>query len=387
MGVGTVLLFSATPALAAGQGWELDALSVPAAHRISRGDGITVAVIDTGIRTEHPLLDGRATEGPDLLNETDQKESWYGQHGTIMASNVLDVAPDAKVLGLRAIRDTEDPDFETGIPGTTLARAIRQAADTAEVRVISLSLGTESLIGAYDADEMLAVQYALGKGIVVVAGAGNDARHLNQVSYPVGYPGVLGVAASTPTGARAPFSSVHSYVDVAAPGVQIWGAEFNSTGRKSGQGTSQATALTSGVAALILAKYPKLAPRQVVELLERTASHPDRHDPETGYGVIDAEKALRAAAKVKPQPFVMVGKERAGEHFGPGDDGTPRRIAQPWDRTSVVVIGVFGLIALLMLVGGLLMVGSGRRARRRAQVAGGFGNPPVPGPPPPPRTW
>ncbi|MFY1616094.1 S8 family peptidase [Micromonospora sp. WMMD736] len=373
-GVGAVLLASGAPAQAAGRGWELDAMSVSSAHAISRGEGVTVAVVDSGIRTGHPLLNGRATEGRDFLGETDQKESWYGRHGTIMASNVLDVAPGAKVLGLRAIRDLEDPDYKSweqtlGKPADdkqagAVANAIRQAAD-AGARVISLSLGSDAPFSAYDPDEMDAVQYALAKGAVVVASAGNEGDEDNPVSYPVGYPGVIGVAASTPSGGRAPFSSVHSYVDVAAPGVQIWGAKFNGTGRVSGQGTSQAGALTAGVAALIVAKYPKLAPRQVADILRDTASHPDRHDPSTGYGVINAAKALRAAAKVTPQPLAAVGADRAGTHFGPGDDGTPRRIGQPLDVVYLIIAGAFTLVALAMMVGGILLVRSGRRARRR----------------------
>ncbi|MEV6373027.1 S8 family peptidase [Micromonospora musae] len=384
--VAGALVAAAAPAHAAEKGWELDALSVPAAHDLSEGDGITVAVIDTGIRTNHPVIAGRATEGPDFLSENDKKESWYGGHGTSMASNVLDVAPKAKVLGLRAIRDREDPDYQTWEQNLAnpnpqsahaLRNAIRYAADSG-ARVISLSLGTENAFTPYDEEEAKAIQYALAKGVVVIASAGNDGDGENLVAYPVGYPGVIGVAASTPSGGRADFSTVHSYVDVAAPGVDIWGADIGSKGRVSAQGSSQAGALTAGVAALILAKYPKLAPRQVGDLLQRTASHPQRHDPKTGYGVVDAAKALRAAGKVKPAPYVMpVNAKGAGAHFGPGDDGTPRRVGQPLDVLLLVFAGVFGLFAVGMIIGGLLLVRSGRRARRR------LASPPVAGMPPP----
>ncbi|EST23170.1 hypothetical protein N566_26000 [Streptomycetaceae bacterium MP113-05] len=103
---------STTSAAAAPSGWELAALRVADAHSVSKGAGVTVAVIDTGVRTDHPELKGRATEGPDFLEESDQDESWYGEHGTSMASSVLDVAPKAEVLGLRAIRDEADPDYK-----------------------------------------------------------------------------------------------------------------------------------------------------------------------------------------------------------------------------------------------------------------------------------
>lgn len=87
-------------------------MSVPAAHTISQGEGVTVAVVDTGIRTDHPVLKGRATEGPDFLQANDKSESWYGEHGTAMASSVLDIAPKAKILGLRVVRDEDDPNYQ-----------------------------------------------------------------------------------------------------------------------------------------------------------------------------------------------------------------------------------------------------------------------------------
>ncbi|MET7748396.1 S8 family serine peptidase [Micromonospora sp. NPDC005367] len=383
--VAGALVAPAAPAHAAGKGWELSALSVPKAHDISKGEGITVAVIDSGIRTNHPVIADRATEGPDFLGESDQKESWYGSHGTSMASNVLDVAPKAKVLGLRAIRDREDPDYQSweqnlASPNPQTAHALRNAVRYAAdhgARVISLSLGTESPFTPYDEEEAQAIQYALSKGVVVVASAGNDGDGQNLVAYPVGYPGVIGVAASTPSGGRADFSTVHSYVDVAAPGVDIWGADVRSKGRVSEQGSSPAGALIAGVAALIVAKYPKLAPRQVADLLQDTASHAGRHDPKTGYGVVNAAKALRAAGKVKAQPYVLpVNAEGAGGHFGPGDDETPRRVGQPIDVTVLVVAGVLGLVALGMILGGVLLVRAGRRARRRSPGPLAAGTPP-----------
>ncbi|MFD0786617.1 S8 family serine peptidase, partial [Micromonospora azadirachtae] len=375
----------AAPAHAAGKGWELDALSVRAAHAISRGEGVTVAVIDSGIRTDHPVLDGRASEGPDFLGDNDQKESWYGAHGTAMSSSVLDVAPKAKVLGLRATRDLGDPDFQTweesvanpkpGAP-RPVRDAIRYATDHG-AQVISLSLGSNNPFEPYRPDEARAIQYALSKGVVVIASLGNEGADENYVSYPAAYPGVIAVAASTPSGGRADFSSVHTYADVAAPGVDIWAASIRSEGRQSTEGTSPAGALTAGVAALIVAKYPKLAPRQVADILQSTASHPDRHDPKTGYGVVNAAKALRAAGKVKAQPYVLpVNAEGAGGHFGPGDDGTPRRVGQPIDVVVLVVAVVLGLVALGMILGGVLLVRGGRRACRRSPGPLAAGTPP-----------
>ncbi|MFB9903807.1 S8 family peptidase [Allokutzneria oryzae] len=369
----TALVALAAPATAhAADGWELPAMSVPAAHAVSKGDGVTVAVIDTGVRTGHPALAGRASEGPDFMQENDKDQPWYGRHGTSMASSVLDVAPGAKVLGLRAIRDREDPKYvrwqdqigksDPSSKGVdSVAKAIRYATDNG-ARVISMSLGTDTPFAAYQSSEADAVTYALSKGVVVIASLGNEGDEDNPVAYPAAYPGVLTVAASTPDGSRAPFSSVHSYADVAAPGVAIYGADI-SGGRKRVNGTSSAGALTAGVAALIVAKYPGLAPRQVEQLLQRTASTASAgHNPLTGYGVVNAAGALKAAAALTPESAVLpVRKDKPAEHFGQGDDGTPRMTNVPIEMEYIAMGAVFGVPGLLAIVIGWLLRRSGKK--------------------------
>jgi subtilisin family serine protease len=372
------LVLLANPGTALAQnGWELPAISVSAAQAISKGAGVTVAVIDTGIRTNHPVLQGRATNGPDFLQETDQNQPWYGQHGTAMASSVLDVAPAAKVLGLRAIRDDNDPKYQDwsaslnnpdSTHGNALVQAILYAANSG-ARVISMSLGTKDPFSLYDETEARAIQYALSKGVVVIASAGNDGGSDDQdsVDYPAAYPGVIAVAATNPDGTRASFSAVHSYVDVAAPGVAINDADVATGGRTPVNGTSPAGALTAGVAALIVSKYPKLAPRQIEQLLEQTASTASRgFNPLTGFGVINATAALQAASALTPETAVLpVGAQGAGGHFGTGDDGTPKLTNAPLDWGYMGFAGVVGVPGLLLVVGGIFLFISGRRAQKR----------------------
>jgi len=371
-----VITLGPSPAMAAANGWELAAMSVPGAQKITRGAGVTVAVIDTGVRTGHAALKGRATAGPDFLEETDQNEPYYGLHGTAMASDVLDVAPEAKVLSLRAIRDDEDPDFDTwsssldddkGAAATAVDRAIRAAVD-AGAKVISMSLGSITSLGAYSRDQASAIAYAMSKNVVVIASAGNEGDESNQLSYPAAYPGVIAVGATTPDRKRAGFSQVHTYVDVAAPGVEIYAADIGG-GRKKIQGTSPAAALAAGVAALIKSKYPDLTPRQVEQLLEKTAStYAKGYNPQTGYGVINAAAALKAAAGLKAASAALpVGEQGAGIHFGPGDDGTPRFTGQELNSTYLVIGGVFGGIALLGIALGMLLFITGRRAAARSR--------------------
>jgi len=373
------IVLSPGPAMAAANGWELAAMSVPAAQKITKGAGVTVAVIDTGIRANHEALKGRATAGPDFLGENDQSASYYGTHGTAMASDVLDVAPEAKVLSLRAIRDDDDPKFqewsstlddEKSDAATAVERAIRAAVD-AGAKVISMSLGSVTSLAAYSRDEAAVIAYAMSKGVVVVASAGNEGDEGNELSYPAAYPGVIAVGASTPDGTRAGFSQVHTYVDVAAPGVEIYAADV-AGGRKKVQGTSPSGALTAGVAALIKSKYPDLAPRQVEQLLEKTAStYAKGYNPQTGYGVINAEAALKAAAKMKAESAALpVGTQGAGGHFGSGDDGTPRFTGQKLDSSYIVVGGVLGGLALLGIAIGLMLLIMGRRAAARSGAPG-----------------
>lgn len=377
-------------ATAAARGWEKAALSLPQAHAVTQGDGVKVAVIDTGIRTGHPALNGRVTNGPDMLQETDQDASWYGAHGTAMASNVLEAAPRAKVLGLRAIRDDKDPDYETwkesvengggnGDNVHALSDSITYAVKHG-AKVISMSLGSDAMFSHSDTADIAAISYALSKGVTVVVAAGNsgDLNEIddtgngggeNNVGYPAAYPGVLTVAATQPGGQRTSFSSVHNYVDIAAPGTGIYSADYHSKGLMPIDGTSSATALTSGVVALLLSKYPDLSPAQVSQVLRRTAAHPGTYSPTTGYGEIDAAAALRAAVKVKGTRTVPVGTKGAGAHFGSGDDGVPARIAAGLDSEYVGMAAAFGGPGLLALIGGILLLRRGRKARGAAPAA------------------
>jgi subtilisin family serine protease len=381
------MVLAASPATAApAPAWELRAMSVPAAWPTSQGAGVTVAVIDSGIRVDHKVLAGRAKEGPDLLRENDKDQPYYGRHGTAMASHVLDVAPKATVLGLRAIRDDEDPKKKepastspgarSNEPPDPVADAIFAAID-AHVGVISMSLGDEALaIIKFSQAQAAGISMAVSKGIVVVAAAGNAGDETNDVSFPANYPGVIAVGAAAPSGKRAAFSQVHSYVDLLAPGQEVNAADVASGGRSKIQGTSSATALTSGVAALIKSAHPDLAPRQVEEAMVRAASHYKKgHDAQTGYGRINAAAALKEAAALKPEPAqVAVARYAGPDHLGPGDDGTLPWINQALDPEYFVIGGIAAGIGLIGMVVGVLLFVSGRRAARRtAAVPAGAG--------------
>lgn len=241
-------------------GWEGPALSLSAAQQLSQGDGVTVAVLDSGVYADHPALRGKVTTGPDYFKDTLKAgDSEWGQHGTAMASDVLKVAPKAKILSVRVIDDKHEEERTQEEPEESFRKGNNPIADGINYAVqngadvISMSLGSDNLFSSYDEDEASALAYAARQGVTVLASAGNAGDVLNGASYPAGYAGVIAVAATQQNGTRAEFSTVHTYNDVAAPGVDIISAT-NTGGHRKGNGTSPACALAAGVVALMKAK-------------------------------------------------------------------------------------------------------------------------------------
>ena len=218
----------------------------------------------------------------------------------------MGVAPAARVLSIRVVTDRHDPGYSAyehesdSRVQAALAQAITYAIKH-HAGVISMSLG----YGEPSTVVRMALQDALDHGIVVVASSGNSGnsapvRTTGQApySFPADYPGVLGVAAVSRSGSAAGFSSDNLSVQVAAPGVNV-----PAQGR-DGQywlvsGTSPACALTAGVAALIKARYPGLAPALVVQAItSSTQNRPSGgYDNKIGFGTVDAAAALTVAAK------------------------------------------------------------------------------------------
>ncbi|MFC4058261.1 S8 family serine peptidase [Planomonospora corallina] len=317
-----LVAFCAVPAAPAGaadvredQRWVLEALNAEEAWKTSRGAGVTVALVDSAVDAEVAELRGRVTAGPVLGSDTFARADSTGRrHGTAMASliagagkgggGLLGVAPEARVLSLPMALDEDLPvtagdDLRTG-RDSPLARAIRYAADNG-ADVVSMSLGA---YGPHRA-EREAVSYALSRGVVLVAAAGNDGeggyaeeKDTSFWSFPAGYSGVIGVGAVDRSGRPAPFSSGNLSVMVAAPGVDVPvvlpGGEYESS-----QGTSSAAALVAGVAALIKARHPEMPPDMVARALTSTAGPvPAGYDEHVGFGVVDAGRALERAGEL-----------------------------------------------------------------------------------------
>jgi subtilisin family serine protease len=293
----------------------LNRIGVPAAWRQSQGAGVTVAVLDTGVSPGAPdLPPGVVTTGPDYTLGADPPGYVPPRlHGSYIASiiagrgdgpgdsaGIIGVAPQSRILSVRVILDDGEPGMTAYNTEPRYADAIGKGIYYAVAHgasVINMSLGT----GEPSAYLRTAVGYAISKGTVVVASAGNSgtASGYAPYVYPASFPGVIAVAAVTARGRRAPFSEQNASVVLAAPGVGVMGdgpdADF-----LDADGTSPSAAIVSGVAALIRSRYPRLSPALVEQaLVTSTTGRPaGGYDVATGAGEVNAAAALAAAGRL-----------------------------------------------------------------------------------------
>ena len=290
----------------------LDEIDVPSAWRLTKGKGVLVAVLDTGVDQTVPDLAGQVTVGPNELPGVDPPGYQLPlEHGTYIASliaghgrgpgdgmGVIGVAPQARILSVRVIPDDGEPGISAYNDKAKYASALADGIDYAVrsgARVINMSLGSQQATGSLRA----AIAYAISHGVVVVASAGNSgtSHAFAPYDYPASFTGVIAVAALNPDGARAPFSEQNSSVVISAPGVDVVGAGPGGE-YIDAAGTSPAAAFVSGVAALILSEYPGLSPALVEQAIISSASHQPAggYSVDAGFGEVDAVAALGAAA-------------------------------------------------------------------------------------------
>lgn len=371
-------LLPATPAHAdaiRAQQWGLDAMRTDQAWRTTQGRGITVAVLDTGVDDSHPDLAGSVLPGKDFIGFGAQRgDRAWARHGTAMAGiiaahghgpgredGVMGIAPEAKILPVRVILEGTDKAREEArnSRGTALAQGIRWAADHG-ADVINLSLGDDSESAHPEAGEDAAVQYALAKGAVVVASAGNGGEKGDHISYPAAYPGVIAVTAVDRFGTHAAFSTRRWYATVSAPGVDIVIADPD---RKyyQGWGTSAASAFVSGAVALVRAAHPGLTPAQIKKLLADTADDGPKggRDDARGYGTVDPVAAIKAGAKLRPADLKAASAGYSKKYFGRGPDPA-QQDAEPAGWLAALAGG----LGALVLAGAVVLWRGGRPARR-----------------------
>ncbi|MFF5206863.1 S8 family serine peptidase [Streptosporangium sp. NPDC000396] len=363
----------------------LRTLDLSGAWRTSTGKGVTVAVLDSGVDPDHSDLVGSVTEGRDFTAGANPPGvAPLRLHGTYMASliaghghgpggadGVIGVAPKARVLSVRVILEDEEPGFREFNTAerfeNVVARGIRYAVDHG-ADVINMSISKELATK----EERAAIHYAISRGVVLVAAAGNegagkpDSTGYAPYSYPASFPGVVSVAAADRRLRRASFSNWNPSVLVAAPGVDILGAGPGDE-YWVGRGTSQATALVSGVAALIKAKYPKMSPALVVQALSAGATRRPAGGYNTGmgFGVVNASRALAEAARISRHTLTAKGAGSQDPARPLGRAAGPVQVIHR-DRHKITLYGgvavVAGLCAVVSLAVVAVFVGRARSA-------------------------
>jgi type VII secretion-associated serine protease mycosin len=355
--------------------WPLQRLQPNLAWPISRGAGVTVAVIDSGVSIDAPALAGQVLPGGrDFLVSGANGTCDEAGHGTFVAGIIAGkdtsdpftgIAPDAQILPYRVIRSEQSND--AGIPGN-IATAIRDAVAKG-AKVINLSLVV------YNPPKVLtdAVAFAIASNVVLVAAAGNQGSSTTtgQILYPAAYPGVIAVAGTNEKDQHVDSSSEGSYVNVAAPGVNIVGPEPQGGGYAQFQagGTSFAAAYVSGVAALVVARFPTLTPAQVTGRIEQTADHPaEGWNPVVGYGVVNPYRAVSAVLRTSA-PAGNVTTQ------APLTASNTRDTAMARQKAIAGGVAAAGLLLALVLLIATPIVRGGRARRWRP---GRNGTPPAP---------
>lgn len=301
--------------------WHLERSGFPRAWDQTQGEGVTVAVIDSGVDPNHPDLKANllpmidevvAMGNKDILNETNYANKDGHGHGThvcgivgAVANNGIGVAgaaPKVKILPIKVTTSTGDAD------DATISRGIVDAVDKG-AKVINLSIG-----GPEPSPILLeALNYAFNRNVAVVIAAGNDGRAVN---YPAAYGGVISVGSITPKDAIASYSSRGSNLVLVAPGggtpgrnegepiysttptypvyITMFERKTNNYGYLAG--TSMAAPQVTATIALLLTKEPGLSPAQVRTRLAASADDggDKNFDHEYGFGVLNVLQALAA---------------------------------------------------------------------------------------------
>ncbi|HEX5166988.1 MAG TPA: S8 family serine peptidase [Thermomicrobiales bacterium] len=284
------------------QQWGHVQLHLDEAYDTSTGDGVVIAILDSGVDLDHPDLVDKLVPGWDFIENDDQPQDENG-HGTHVAGiaaaatnngiGIAGAAPDARIMPVRVMNALGVGDPEV------ISQAITWAADHG-ADIINLSLGgsTDLLSRIFKSGPMnAAIVDANSKGVLVVAAAGNDDTFIQ--AYRDDVP-VLVVNATNEAGLPAQFSNWGDPRAVAAPGTRIlstapteptWIWKSGTDGYEELNGTSMAAPYVAGVAALLVATHRGDDPNTIRQILLDTSENPSG-DPRLGAGIVNAEAAV-----------------------------------------------------------------------------------------------
>jgi Subtilase family len=397
------------------QQWHVGYLDLARAHELSQGEGITIAVIDTGVDGTHPDLEGNVLPGLDadaVVDGGEPGDGWNDPdgHGTGMAGLIaahghgpgnsegaLGVAPQAKIIPFRIPSE--------GVPDATYGDKMALAIDEAisrDVDIISMSLrGVDPL----------QIKPALEAGILVVVGAGNNPTDtfLNAPpdSLSVGAVRSDGMIADVSTRGIFPpppldelwseTSARFGFVCITAPGEEIASTSIDH-GYRGGTGTSDSTAIVSGAAALVWSLRPELTADQVMRHLIETSIDKGTPGPdlEYGYGDLDIVRALET--EPTPTTTTSLPSITAPRIPRPRPGAGDETAAATADGSGLAASGIVVAVGAAVVAAAAFSLSFASRRRQPVAFAGGarsaapVGAPPPPGPavpgpigaPPPP---
>ncbi|MGP3967371.1 S8 family peptidase [Streptomyces sp. 6N223] len=373
----------------------IERLGLYNAWDLSMGEGVRVAVVDSGVDSRHPDFGGRVEQGSEFdqvtyyddpdgyVENNPERQTDCKGHGTAVAGliaakrdddRMVGVAPEATIYPVRIVDDiSETSDF-------LLARAIEDAVE-AEVDVINISI-TTPIDREWIRD---AINDALAADIVVVASTGNEGN--NNVSggkmYPAAYDGVLGVGAIDYLDEPMDESNAGPWVDLVAYGEDVPVLAAGGEGYGALPGTSFATAQVSGAAALVRAQFPDMSAEDVVQRLKDSASPLRGGDNDaTGAGLVDPYGALN---------YLLPGTGGRDGDEGGGAASESRIPLRPLPEDQPLLssnestgLAVSGGLLLAVVLGLLAAPGVRRAARRGWRPGTAPGQSPSPVPPPRP---
>jgi len=291
------------------------------------GEGTILAVIDTGVQSDHPFLAGKVLPGynPDAPELGTEDWNGHGTHVAAIAAGLIHagrgftgIAPDAQILPIRVFNDD-------GATNWAVAFALIIAADpswvglpTRTVDVANMSLGG----AVYSLAVQDAINFALDRGVVVVASMGNTENQ--AVRYPAAYQGVIAVGASDEHDDKTDFSTTGRHISVMAPGQFVFSA-YNLNRIAWASGTSMSAPHVSGAALLLKQLYPDATPAQIKDLLERTADFKEGYTfNQYGHGRINLANAIAADLEGRPLGGIEV------YVFGPAGEPIPNAEVTLW---------------------------------------------------------
>jgi hypothetical protein len=373
---------------------------------------VTIALLDTGVDPNQADLTGSVISGPDCITGStcgSGSSTFAGIHGTAMASlivghghgsgnsdGVLGVAPAARLLSVRVTLDSTssqatDASVTSGLPDA-IAAGIKYAV-SAGAQVIDLPLdpgqsqsalvassssssssssgtGTSAVTQAEQAAaggssaEQGAVAFALSKGVVLVAPAGDNGTGNDDPNFPAAYSGVISVGAFDSSFIKAAFTSRQSYVSLTAAGSNLPAA--TPSGYATVSSTSAASAIVTGIAGLIKSQYPGLTPAQVFQALTTSTVFGRQGDVKgSGHGTADAAAALAAAGKIAKSGPGRAGAGAVTRNM-PATPPVPfvdQSLAPKIERAALISLAV--LIVLLLPIGVYALM---QRRRRQAKA-------------------